>query len=960
MQNERLPLAGSWVCVLDRADVGCTEHWYERELEGVRVSLPGSLAEQNVGDPVTIGTAWTGTIFDRSFYEKPEFAPYRRDGDIKVPFFLQPETVWVGAAWYQREIVIPESWRDRRVVLQVERMHWMVRVWLDGREVGVSESLSTPHRFELGCAVPPGRHRLTLQVDNRLKIEVGENAHSVSDHTQGNWNGLIGRLDLLSTATTWIADLQLFPSVRDGSVRVQGRLQSTRESDFSGCKPRLRIKRLDTEETSATEAAVAVDSDGAFAATVKLGADAARWDEFSPVLYQASLTLPNGETESATFGLREVRVRGRDILLNGRKIFLRGTLDCCVYPKTGYPPMDRESWLGIFKRYQAHGLNHVRFHSWCPPEAAFAAADELGVYLQVECAAWPNSVAVLAFNSPAGIGDGREIDRWMYRETDRILREYGNHPSFLLLAHGNEPGGPHHATYLAKWVSHFVERDPRRLYSAAAGWPELPENQFHVLPGPRIHQWGDGLKCRINGSPPATTHDYRAEIERRAAPVISHEIGQWCTYPPLGDTGKYTGHLKAKNYEIFRDSLRAHGLADRLNDFVAASGKLQALVYKEEIEASLRTAGQAGFQLLGLQDFPGQGTAPVGVLDVFGASKGYVEADEFRRFCGPTVLLARMERRVFEEGETFLAEIDVAHFGAAELVDVKIRWALQLETPVVAGGADPGGLRADLSFEPRGQRPRLQSDASVVVLKKGEIRVGGLPVGQTRSVGRIEFVWQDTVAPARHRLAVEIVGVDVANEWDLWLYPKSGDTQSPSHSCLSSNLDEALARAVAGEGVLLLLSPDQVAGEVALGFSPIFWNTSCTQGQAPHTLGILCDPTHPALHGFPTEFHSNWQWWYVLQRAAAMQLDRLPVAVKPIVSVIDDWFTNRRLGLIFEAKVGAGRMVVCSAAVLGKGNPVARQLLESLAAYVAGDNFAPEVVVTPEELATVVRRRSAM
>src|ERR1019366_7865673 len=230
------------------------------------------------------------------------------------------------------------------------------------------------------------------------------------------------------------------------------------------------------------------------------------------------------------------------------------------------------------------------------------------MYLQVETC-WANGAT--------GLGDGRPVDQWVYDETARILQYYGNHPSFMLMPYGNEPGGRNASAWLAKYVSHFKALDPRRLWTSGSGWPELAENQFDVTPGPRIQQWGEGLRSRINSRPPETTTDYRSFISGRNVPVISHEIGQWCVYPNFDEIAQYTGYLKPKNFEIFRDRLQAGGMGGLAKPFLLASGKLQTLCYKEDIESALRTPGMGGFELLDLHDFPGQGTALVGVLDPF-------------------------------------------------------------------------------------------------------------------------------------------------------------------------------------------------------------------------------------------------------------------------------------------------------------------------------------------------------
>ncbi len=376
-------------------------------------------------------------------------------------------------------------------------------------------------------------------------------------------------------------------------------------------------------------------------------------------MYQLQLKLKAGnETDqtSVDFGLREFKVDGTHFAINGRAVFLRGTLECAIFPLTGYPPTDTDYWEKIFTAVKDHGLNHVRFHSWCPPEAAFRTADKMGIYLQVEASSWPNQSTEL--------GSGLPIDQYLWDESKRIVDTYGNHPSFVLMAAGNEPGGAKRDQFLSEFVKYWKEKDSRRLYTSAAGWPALPENDYHVTArGTRIQGWGEELNSVINSEPPKTTYDWSEKVREEGKPVVSHEIGQWCVYPNFKEIEKYTGVLKPKNFEIFRESLDAHHMGHLADSFLLASGKLQALCYKADIEAALRTPGFAGFQLLDLHDFPGQGTALVGVLDPFWEEKGYISPEEYRHFCNTTVPLARLEKRIFAEGETMTANIEVAHFG---------------------------------------------------------------------------------------------------------------------------------------------------------------------------------------------------------------------------------------------------------------------------------------------------------
>jgi hypothetical protein len=918
-----LPLAGTWALELDQRNVGIAERWYERSLKET-VQLPGSLAAQGIGEEITVQTPWVGSIFDPSYYTAESYAPYRQPGNIKIPFWLQPEHAYRGAAWYQRELTVPEDWAGRRIVLRLERVHWESQVWLGDRCVGARHSLSVPHEYDLGCKVGPGKHRLTIRVDNSIHIDVGENSHSVTDHTQGNWNGMIGRIELFTTPPVWIEDAQVYPSAEPREVRVRGRLARGDGANFPST---VAIKHVSTAAAGSVAGVLRrelpINPAGEFDGTFSLPETTALWDEFSPVLHAVTISLPNGETREIRYGLRTIAAQGNQLLINGRKLFIRGTLECAIFPLSGHPPTDVDSWKRIIAVARSYGLNSLRFHSWCPPEAAFIAGDESGFYFQIEAASWPNQSTTL--------GDGKPVDDWLETETQEILRVYGNHPSFLLMASSNEPGGEaERDTYLNAWVKRHAASDPRRLFTSGAGWPQLIENQFHITSDPRIQHWEEGLNSRINALPPETRTDYRAYIDERSVPVISHEIGQWCVYPDFGEMPEYRGYLKPRNFEIFRERLEAAGLGHLARDFFIASGKLQTLCYKEDIESALRTPRMGGFQLLGLQDFPGQGTALVGVVNPFWGAKPYVSAAEFRRFCNVTVPLARLAQHAFTTADLLTAECEVTHFGAAELRGAKASWRVQ--------------------------------DSHSQTVAQGQFATHDIAIGGAQKIGTVQLALSGLPAPARYKLVLEVHGAetDAENDWDFWVYPAAHDARTNDASSIAmhsvrfvTEFESALAALARGESVLLSLRPELVKNEepaVKLGFSTVFWNTSWTNRQAPTTLGILCDPAHPALASFPTEAHSNWQWWYVLKHAAALRLTALPRELNPIVRVIDDWFTARSLALVIEARVGPGKLIVASVDLETPDNPVVRQLRASLLSYAASDRFAPTVNLTPEQI----------
>ncbi|UCD51689.1 MAG: hypothetical protein JSW27_03475 [Phycisphaerales bacterium] len=915
--QETRSLAGKWRFQSDPERKGESEQWFAKLL-GHTIKLPGSMPENGYGDDVTVGTKWTGQIVDKSWYADPKYAPYREPDNIKVPFWLTPVKHYVGPAWYQRDISIPRRWDTQRIVLFLERCHWKTRVWIDDQSVGSRDSLSTPHEYDLGV-LGHGEHTLTICVDNTVQVGVGVNAHSISDHTQTNWNGIVGDIELRAYDTAWIADVQVYPNLDTQTAKVRIEIAQVNKGGREGvltlqaksfnAKRKHKVPKTDVEFSFDDETRI-VEVD------YEMGDDALPWDEFTPNLYRLTVSIEGEDFEderTVTFGMRQFGTEGTQFTINGRKTFLRGTLECSIFPLTGYPPTDVKDWRRVLKAAQAHGLNHLRFHSWCPPKAAFVAADEMGMMYHIECAAWTNS-------GPT-VGDGLLIDQWIYAEGDRILKAYGNHPSFCMLAYGNEPAGRNQKAYLGKLVKYWQQKDPRRLYTSGAGWPIIPESDYHSTPGPRGHQWGAGLKSRFNAEALTTDFDYSPFVRQHSVPIVSHEIGQWCVYPNFDEIKKYKGVLKAKNFEIFKESLAAHGMLDQANDFLVASGKLQTILYKEEIEAALRTDGFGGFQLLDLHDFPGQGTALVGVLDPFWDYKGYVKAKEYHRFCSETVPLLRMPKCVWTDDETFEGQIEIAHFGATPLKNATIEWHI--------GYAKGGRITA------------------------GQLARQTVPVGSANAVARILLDLAKVEAPAQLLVTVEIQGTDYCNSWDLWVYPRQVEVSPPAEVIVAPQWNELVIEALnQGDKVMLLAPPRAIASDVPAGFTTIFWNTQWTSGQPPHTLGILCDPKHKALSDFPTEFHSNWQWWYLVAHSRAMILDDLDGNLEPIVQVIDDWNTNRKLGLAFEARVGTGRLLVCSMDLQTDldHRPVARQMRHSLLQYMGSSRFQPRVELTPDEV----------
>lgn len=915
-------LAGEWKFRIDSLDQGIENKWYD-ELSDEIVKLPGSMAENGKGDEVTLKTPWTGDIVDKSYFTEKKYEKYRQPGNIKIPFWLKPVKYYKGAAWYQKEFDLPSGWEGKNIILFLERPHWESTVFVNGKKAGSKNSLAVPHQFDITDHIIPGKNRISIRMDNRVVIPVGVNSHSISDHTQSNWNGITGDISLRATSDVFISDVRVYPDIQAKNARIiivltnksgtpfQGTLVLQAESFNSGIPQKLRSKDVPVNTAS---------NDLQLVIEYPMENKMQLWSEFAPSLYKLSVSLKgsNGEIidyKSEDFGMRDFKTNGTRFAVNGIPVFLRGTTECCIFPLTGYPPSDVHSWEKVLQTCKDYGLNHIRFHSFCPPEAAFTAADKLGIYFHIECSSWANQ--------GTSVGNGGPLDKFIYEEGDRIIREYGNHPSFCMLAYGNEPAGKNQNEFLGNLITYWKAKDNRRAYTSAAGWPIIPENDYNLSPDPRIQHWGEGLKSIINSEPPQTMFDFRDFVSKFSIPTVSHEIGQWCVYPDFSEIEKYTGVLKPTNLEIFRETLAENNMSDQAEDFLLASGKLQVLCYKADIEAALRTPGFAGFQLLQLHDFPGQGSALVGVLNPFFESKGYVSPGEFRMFCNETVPLARMQKMIYSNNESFKAGIEIAHFGSGPLIKAVI------VSRIINTGEQ--------------------------TIFKDSTTVEEIKIGNCMPVYSVSMDLSGIKTAQKLTLEVSVKNTPFKNRWDFWVYPVKHEIDY-GKVFITDKLDKNTEATLKKGGSVLLLTYGKVGKEkgaqVAIGFSSIFWNTAWTNNQPPHTLGILCDPKHALFKDFPTEFHSNWQWWDPVAHSQAMLLNGFPADLKPLIQPIDTWFENRKSALAFETKTGNGKILVCSIDMKDNLNdrPVTEQLLHSMLKYMNSNSFNPGIEVELENI----------
>ncbi|HCO94256.1 MAG TPA: beta-galactosidase, partial [Phycisphaerales bacterium] len=442
-----LPLNGTWKFRLDAEDVGVAEKWFTQQFDNT-VQLPGTTDENHKG------------------VKKDEQCVDR----------LSRVWYWKGPAWYQRRVTIPDVWEGKRITLLLERTK-NTRVWVDKTFCGWEDTLSTPQVFDVTAATTPGKHTITVLVDNAKLPPVGP-AHAVDERTQTNWNGIIGKMELRATAPVWLDDIQVYPNAKEKKARVRVAVGNITGKAASGqitvgCKS-YNVDKSSTFKTQSVNVK-APERENVVEFTYEPSDDVPLWDEFNPAMLRLSLNLeaaaggePYYDQRSVNFGMRDFTRERNRLFINGNRVFLRGRTDSANYPLTGYPPMDKAGWRQLLSITKSWGINHYRFHSWCPPEAAFEAADELGVYFQAEL---PNKRS--GFHAPENKGAAiHNIDRldvessetkvslydYGKREGELILKAFGNHPSLVMFTLGNELG---RTKGMFDLVAHFRNTDPR-------------------------------------------------------------------------------------------------------------------------------------------------------------------------------------------------------------------------------------------------------------------------------------------------------------------------------------------------------------------------------------------------------------------------------------------------------------------------------------------------------------------
>ncbi len=963
-----------------------------------QMHLPGTLDESGIGQKDCGANQW-----------HPDAALGNADGavdkDAPIATRFTRRHTYEGEAKISRRINIPD-YGNERLFVRAERAR-ALRLCVDGAECAVFRqgTLSTPYIFEL-TGVEPGVHELTFLSDNSYpgmpKSDICYSS-AATDETQTNWNGIVGEVEMYTKPQEFIAGLRVYPRkeestaggfVLDVCVEIAAGDEWAAAAEVCQLGPygkqyetQYRKVILCSDALAEGEAEFLFDSTTVPLAIIskqdlisdeitakhgsgcceekciefcirglKLRDDVKIWDEEAGNLYEMTAALfvqteklrldnaqrsnlqpenkqsENGECacdEYRThFGIRHFGDNGTGRLaLNGRTIFLRSEANCAEYPETGHPPMTVPEWKEILLKYRSYGINCVRFHSHCEPEAAFAAADELGMLLQPELSNW----------NPKDAFETEESYAYYREELTAILREYANHPSFVMLTLGNEL----HAlsagrARMNELVGLAKGLDPTRLYAngSNAFYGEEgcdPESDFYTSQSCKevvIRGTFSGMKGYINEEYPSAEHTYDEAMaairQQYGKPVFSFEVGQFEVLPDFEELDSFRGISDPVNLKLIKKRVEKQGLLPIWKQYVAATGELSRLAYREEIEAAMRTKELSGISLLGLQDFPGQGTALVGMMNSHLEPKPYAfaEPERFREFFRESRVLVKLPRHTYEVGEVLSAEVEVANFGKGN-IEGELCWNISYRDCATNSGV--GEIRSGTCEQDSGKL---------------------CPPGTYTGVGHLEIPLDFITASAALMLTVSIG--NCKSTYPVWVYEKT-NLVCPESVYETRYFDDKTIEVLKCGGNVYL-SPDAdeeyLPHSIKTQFTTDFWSVG-TFADQEGGMGQLINVAHPIFRKFPTDFHTDWQWWIMATKRAVI----LPRPMKTVITEMDSYAYLRPMAQLLEFNCLNGK-VLLSTMELHKSlqYPEARALQTAIYEYMAGKEFVPEEKLTPEEI----------
>lgn len=885
------------------------------------ISLDGEWRYFLLGAPTSIPAE--GIINLPSTLDEAHKSEFKPESDNTNQF--RREFSFSGEATYEKKIQVPESWLNKDIQLLMERTK-PSSIKIDGKKIGSNSRISSPQRYNLSNSLTPGIHQIEIIVNNADSLPpiVSRSSHAASESTQTNWNGILGNFMLIAREKFHIESVTL-----DDNIKKNGFEATVIFSEHSPSTFTLVIT-IDDKNKFEFRIPKGINEYRCF---IPLPENISQWSAFHPDIFDISFQLVNDSqtiTDNFTLqtGLREFKTDNNRLTVNDYSVFLRGNVNAAVFPITAYAPMDEESWLEYFNTLKDYGFNHVRFHSWTPPEAAFSAADKTGIFIQTELPLWGEFDKEMNFTN-----------NFMHEELLGIMEEYKNHPSFVMFSVGNELWGD--INFMGNYIKEARELNPRILATHGSnvylGMNGELEGDDFLVAAKTSDKISDSIRGSVsyadsstgghfNSTYPDSQSNFNLATDNINIPIIAHEVGQYQTYPNYEDINFYTGSLKPDNLKEFQNRAANAGTLNKAKKFSQSSGEWAAKLYKAEMEMSQRSEGLAGYQLFGLQDYPGQGTSLVGILNSLMQSKGFISTEDWKESCNDLMILAEFPKFTFYEGENIEIPIFIINYTENPDTIKNLFW----QTDFQSGHIVP------------------------------------LPGLERIETGVIELNIPEINQPQKMQLKLTGNNGEFNNKYDFWIYPKHSN--EIKNVTVTNNLEETLQ--ILKKGGRVIFCPDSLLTKDATVkslFTPDFWNyrmyrTICDEMNitpSPGTLGLLINEDHRALSKFPTDAHSDWQWFPIVKNSYPLIIDRLPKNFNPIIEVIDNVERNFRIALLLECNVGKGKLMILPANIDELVQyPEGKWFIQSLKEYMGSKECKPKITLSSEQVINLVTKPS--
>ena len=894
MPRETLSLDGIWKFATDPGNRGEAERWYKPAVKLPAMPLPGYATTAN-------GTIRVPGIWDNQGYG------------------IETDKVrhnFVGKGWYKRQVAIPQSWGQRRAFLIITGVSRYAKVWIDEHFLGEHIGYLSVQQYDVTQYAPPGKTvTLTIQVDSKQRwaLDAMQGASSLADNMDIEWGGIWGHVRLEARSEAWLSDLFVQPNVPGASCSASATLNGNSEladaaklEIFDGGGQRVAEKLL----TIGPKAAVARPINVRVAVP-----NANLWTPDRPTLYRAKLSLLKGDqlidSVESRFGMRQFTIDGPFILLNGKRLMLRGYGDDHIYPEQMSMPSDKELHLRRLRTIKSYGFNHVRHHSTMMPPEYYDACDEIGM---ISTGEFPIIYPIVL----PGVGskwqqlvspgtDPAAAHETYRREWTAAIRQLRNHPSIMCWVMGNELG---QYDGLPKPRALFADiarqNDPQRYFIDSDGVagnvltgkvPSDPLSDRDTL---------DFFTIQFEESADPIENPGKFKTPRPLKPIISHETSNFVTFsrPDLAD--QFQHNMKPFWLTDGKTKLEKLGLLQEANGWAEKSERFYALLHKYNLESLRKNPFLSGYHWWLFQDY---WTSSNGLVDHYFRPKS-IDKSDIAKFNNDVVLLQDGLQRTYR-GKT------------------------RLQLNLLVSNFSPESLQGNLHWKV------IAGDCSVA--EKQKVMTTTAPQGELVDLGKIDVELPETLAPAKVRITVELAanGRRFANDWSAWLYPT---VIHPAHLPVPIFAEEVYCRQFPGwslqpippkvelashavyltswpcdprivdalkqgASVVMLDGVDQAIKSCPITFRTSWWRA----GEPPwdsknHTGTFVYD--HPVTRTMAPDGWCDDGWFHLIEGSKKFELDSVSTRPDVIIRALPGMLVVKDNALLFEVGVGEGSLIV--------------------------------------------------